>query len=708
MHSLPRSFIIACACAATSGLVHAQWTGTSSGLSYADTANWQDGVINGVFSNNLTVSQTVYLPNNYTTPASGLQFSHGDAFGMTLLPESITAYNWNLAGNISVDIGGTSSQGITLGSDSRRLNLDLGGATRSLSVNSGLASNSTAGRDTLTIWGDVSNGSLTKTGGGTVSFNAALSLAGDYVHESGHTTLERTASMLSASRVIVSGTMSRFVLNGWASDRIGDDTALHLNGGIFGMQATGTETLGTVHLDGARAAIGAVGGSSSTLVLSAIDRDEYSTLSLVGTSTNPIGSGVNAVRVTNDADILVALKGGGGADGSTTVSIVPWATAADAVSNSLTGSVDTHYYAPGRGLVTYTSGGGFRALNKTTEYADTLAGSSNVHDNVRLTTAETLGASKTINALYVDSGITTNLGGNTLTLGSGVLATGNYTTSFSNGTINFGTNRGYVMTGRATTYISAKLSGSNGVVFAATPGQTIHLSGANDYTGRTVINSGTLNLSTHNTLPTGTAVRVDRSAKLYVSNNINQQIVGLAGGGTAELGGSNARLDIGTSIANSTAGVFTVGDGGVVSPGDDSGYYQASTLTFANGSVRFESGSVLDIDIASLTSFDSINLSTAGKTVTADLGSTLSLTFLDGFSPEVGDTFQLISVAGAAVADSVVNAGNFNIVGGGYIYDLNSAGLLTVVSAIPEPSTYAALFGGAALALVSLRRRRGN
>jgi hypothetical protein len=142
--------------------------------------------------------------------------------------------------------------------------------------------------------------------------------------------------------------------------------------------------------------------------------------------------------------------------------------------------------------------------------------------------------------------------------------------------------------------------------------------------------------------------------------------------------------------------------------GDDAGYYQVSPLTFTGGSVSFEAGSVLDIDIASALSFDSINLATAGKTVTV-AGGTLSLSFLNDYAPMVGDSFQLFSVAGVAMTNSVVGAGNFTIVGpAGYTFSLDNTGLLTVVSAIPEPSTYAALLGAGVLTAAFVRRRRAS
>ena len=690
--------------------LHAEWTGNAGNNLINDTSNWSGGVIDGVFSGNLGATTTLQM-NADLTLADGLTFTHADAFSLYIEPSETNATRRiTLQGNILVDVSGVDSRTIRFGSSggSRPVVLDLDGGTRTLAVNSGSAANAT-GIDTVELYGDITNGNFVKTGGGGFTINNALSIDGAFVHEGGFTRLNGTASMASVNEIVVGGTLGRFVLAGWAADRINDSAVVHLAGGIFGSHTNGgSETLGTVRLDGARSAIGLTSG---TLRLTKFERDDYSTVALVGNAAssgvNYFGNGVVKFLVTDDANILSALSGDGGAAGSTTIGILPWATAANAVSGSFVDSLDSKFYGTESGFVTYTSAGGFRALNKTTEYVAGLAASGNAADNVRLTAGETLAGTKTVNSLYIDGATSLNLGGYTLNIASGAIASGNHALSISNGTIHFGTKTGYVMTGRNNTQsISAVIAGSGGVVFGITPDQTLTVSGANSYSGRTVVNSGTLALGANNTLPTGTAVRVDKTGTLRVNNNISQRVAAISGSGVVQLQNSAARLDIGDSIGGSTAGVFTVGSGGSVSVGDDAGYYRVSQLTFTGGSVHFEAGSVLDIDIAGALSFDSINLATAGKTVTVS-GGVLSLTFLNDYAPSAGDSFQLFSIAGAVVADSVINPGNFTIVGpAGYTFSLSNAGLLTVVSAVPEPSTFAVLFGCVALMAATVRRRR--
>ena len=76
----------------------------------------------------------------------------------------------------------------------------------------------------------------------------------------------------------------------------------------------------------------------------------------------------------------------------------------------------------------------------------------------------------------------------------------------------------------------------------------------------------------------------------------------------------------------------TVGDGGIIEPGFATGIFSAD-------SVDFESGSVLSIDIASLTDFDQLLLNQA---LIIDPGATLNINVLDGFVPTVGDEFNIL------------------------------------------------------------------
>jgi fibronectin-binding autotransporter adhesin len=101
------------------------------------------------------------------------------------------------------------------------------------------------------------------------------------------------------------------------------------------------------------------------------------------------------------------------------------------------------------------------------------------------------------------------------------------------------------------------------------------LSGANNYTGNTNINAGTLTLGAANALPTNTAVTVANAATFNL-NNYAATVGSLAGSGTVTLG--SGTLNAGGNNASTTfSGSFT---------GTDTGTFEKSgtgTLTFGAG-----------------------------------------------------------------------------------------------------------------------------
>ena len=85
------------------------------------------------------------------------------------------------------------------------------------------------------------------------------------------------------------------------------------------------------------------------------------------------------------------------------------------------------------------------------------------------------------------------------------------------------------------------IAGTAGLLFGGSG--TLNLSGANTYTGATVLDSGTLQVGSATALPATTAVTVNSGATLDTNNQTNQ-IASLAGAGTVLLeSGSNLTLN---------------------------------------------------------------------------------------------------------------------------------------------------------------------
>lgn len=143
----------------------AGWTPNAGGTySYLDTANWGGGVIDDTFPAALTLlgAQTATFNAGRATPG-GMSFLYDGAFDLVLRSDGTGVRTLTLGGDINVapaDGGRT----VTIGSTtaSQNLHVNLGGGTRTLSVNPG---------NTLTLHNTVTNGSLTLTGGGAVVFS---------------------------------------------------------------------------------------------------------------------------------------------------------------------------------------------------------------------------------------------------------------------------------------------------------------------------------------------------------------------------------------------------------------------------------------------------------------------------------------------------------------------------------------------------------
>ena len=174
------------------------------------------------------------------------------------------------------------------------------------------------------------------------------------------------------------------------------------------------------------------------------------------------GTGLGLAAGTPDSARLVigtapTLIGAGGADGSTTVSIVPWWIG----DSTATGA--------GSDFLTYNATNGVRPL-VTAEYDTTIAGTL-ANRNVATAGGETLATDAIVNGLKITGGTATISGANTaLSVGSAVLATAAATIA-GPGRLDFGTGQSIITVANntATTLaIDAPISGTNGLIINST------------------------------------------------------------------------------------------------------------------------------------------------------------------------------------------------------------------------------------------------
>lgn len=313
---------------------------------------------------------------------------------------------------------------------------------------------------------------------------------------------------------------------------------------------------------------------------------------------------------------------------------------------------------------------------------------------LQLSANSTYSGGTTVSAgtLTVDSEKNTALGSGAVTVSSGATLIIDRV-SMSNGlTLNGGTlagTNGFGETWSGTIALAATstinssfsmlanntISGTGGLNKAGAGALT--LSGTNTYSGATAVNEGSLvvNGSTHTS-----------SAFTIASGGT------LAGSGTI-------------------GGATTIQSGGILAPGNSPGI-----MTFSNG-LTLDSGSITNFEINGLTrgtDHDGINITsgllTYGGTFNLSFGDTIangnSLSLFQQSGSGNTGSFSSIAATGSYVGSFVNDSGVWSLTSGAQVLSFSQSTGNLSVSAIPEPSTYAAIFGALALVGVIAHRRR--
>ena len=195
---------------------------------------------------------------------------------------------------------------------------------------------------------------------------------------------------------------------------------------------------------------------------------------------------------------------------------------------------------------------------------------------------------------------------------------------------------------------------------------TLTLSGTNTYTGATRINDGTLR----------------------VNGSLISSAVTVASGAT--LGGSGT-----------IGGLATFATGAHLAPGNSPG-----TITFTGGLI-LSTGSILDFQLG--TASDLIAVS--GGTLSGPGSGTITVNLSDSGGFTAG-TYDFIDASGATLTGIDATSFALGTIIAGYDFTFTQSGnlfrLVAVTAALPEPATYAALLGAAALAFAAFRRKNAR
>ena len=466
----------------------------------------------GLTINTLSTAQNVTVNGSPTSIAFGSQItasiSGGGTAGLTKAGPGNFYLNSTAANTYT---GGTHINGgfLTIGGSAVVGDGIFGaaGAGNGLSFNGGSVLFNTAGglttaRDVFidaggatfvantatTMNGVVSgSGTLTNIGFGGV----AVTLAGANTHTGAFVSRGTNASLVLSGAGTLATSASyeltgTFALNNATSNvnnRISDTAPITSRGATITLAgnalAATSEVVGALTLGNGNNTITVTpnAAQATTLTVAGITRQNNATLFVRGTS-------LGSAPAANVANVIVtaapALVGGGGPDGSTNISIVPWAAGNTNAAATL-----------GSSLLT-SGANGLRPL-AVAEYATTLGVSPT--DNVRLTAA-TVAPAATANALLFAPAAASTVSGGPITLTSGTLL---YSPSAAvTGTVsaglNFGSAEGVIMTTN-TLALSGVMTGTGGVTFAALPAAaSFNLNGLSTYTGQTTLLGGQYNL----------------------------------------------------------------------------------------------------------------------------------------------------------------------------------------------------------------------
>jgi fibronectin-binding autotransporter adhesin len=337
------------------------------------------------------------------------------------------------------------------------------------------------------------NGALTGTSQITLNRNSALTLDSTSINaDTGNTAGNQTSQ-----------------------DRIPDSTPLIYHQGALNMianaSASTTETVGTLTGDGWNTFnLTPQTATGVTLTINNLVRSNHGTFDVRGASlgANAAGSALSADVVLAQLNGLAptaALAGGGGVDGSTNLSIIPFMTGSGAAGTA------------GNTFVTYDTNG-LRLLSTATEFVTALAPGStnNVRTTVPLVVA---GQPATANSLIVGAASAGLFGFGGLTgqatIASGAVLTTSATSYLNVGTLNFGGAEA-IITANGTTNINSAIANASGLTYSGTARAGL-LSPNNAISGPISINSGNLTVNNQAQLGGASSINFNGGA-LTVSN----------------------------------------------------------------------------------------------------------------------------------------------------------------------------------------------
>ncbi len=206
---------------------------------------------------------------------------------------------------------------------------------------------------------------------------------------------------------------------------------------------------------------------------------------------------------------------------------------------------------------------------------------------------------------------------------------------------------------------------------------SLTLNGSCAYTGATTISGGTLALGVSGSIISSSVIDVQTAGLFDVSSQSDFAIA------------ANQILKGNGQVAGAVRVL------GAVQPGESAGKLVLGDVTFA-------SGSQLDIELSGLDAGVSYDVLKSSGTITFETGSRLIVAMADGFTPQVGASFDILDFTSVSGSFSSVL---LPTLAGGLEWDTSKLYLNGTISVVPEPATCVMLFAAVVSAFFAVRRR---
>ncbi len=707
------------------------------------------GVVSGAGGMEFTGPGTVNI-SGADTFTGGVTMQGGllNIGSATALGANTSALTISSANSVPVSIDNTSGAALTIGnSQNWQSNFTFVG-TNNLTVSGAVSLNGTVdltvAAKTLTVSGVMSGyGQFTPSGPGTMTLSGANTYGGTTTLTSGSPLNLNNATALGTSNFIINGgtfdntsgaaiTFGNYNSQNWNSSfTFNGSNSLNTGSGevTLGITPTVTVAANTLTIGGEitdnSLGYGLTKAGAGALVLSGVGA--YGGVSTVNAGTlefttesslyNNVNTNWTASNIVVNSGATLALGVG---TGQFTASDVQTISAIGSATGGFLGGsylgLDTSAGAFVYGNVIADTNGGANSLGLVKLGANelTLSG-ANTYSGGTILNAGTLGIG---NATALGAGPLTISGGTSIDNTSGAALTlannnaqvwnGNFTYLGTNalnmgtGAVTLGANVTIAVNGNTLTEGGA-ISGAYGLTFIN--GGTIVLSGANTYTGGTVMNVGNLSISADNNLgaapataatnltltggtldATGTFtlaatrnVLLNENAPINVSNGNTLTIAGVIGDGgkgygvTAE--GSGGTLVL--AGANTYSGVNTVQGGSTLSISADNNL--GAVPVAAKTDIQLNGGTLEATSSFTLSANRQIYMTnTGGNAINVTSGNTLTY---GGSIAAVGNN-QILQVSGAGTLDltGVSNLGNTHLYFGAGTTIIDSGAAVTTTS----------------------------